>query len=140
MAIDNTVYLGNKNLKKAGVNIGWNGEQLQEYLKCSEDPIYFIKTYIKIVNIDKGLIPFELWPFQEKMVLTSINNRFVIAKMPRQVGKCFSLNTTVKIRNKKTLIEETITVGELYARSIESRMRALSIIDEGTSLTFTEEA
>jgi hypothetical protein len=51
------------------------------------DPVYFMKNYIKIVNTDKGLIPFELYPFQEKLVNLIRNNRFVIAKMPRQCGK-----------------------------------------------------
>lgn len=80
-------YLGNTNLKRSGVNIGWDAEQIKEYIKCSEDPVYFIKNYIKIVNIDKGLVPFGIWPFQEEMVRTAVNNRFVICKMPRQVGK-----------------------------------------------------
>lgn len=87
MAIDNTVYMGNKNLKRSGVNLKWDAETLQEYIKCSEDPVYFIKTYIKIISVDKGLIPFQLWPFQENMVNAAVENRFVICKMPRQVGK-----------------------------------------------------
>ena len=73
---DRTNYLGNQNLKRSGVNIGWDAEQIQEYIKCSEDPVYFIKTYIKIVNIDQGLVPFIIWPFQEEMVRVAINNRF----------------------------------------------------------------
>lgn len=85
--MDKSSYLGNQNLKRSGVNLQWNAEQIQEYIKCSEDPIYFIKNYIKIVNIDLGLVPFGIWPFQEEMVKTAVNNRFVICKMPRQVGK-----------------------------------------------------
>jgi phage terminase large subunit-like protein len=84
---DKNSYLGNQNLKRSGVSIGWNAENIQEYVKCSQDPVYFIKNYIKIVNIDKGLVPFEIWPFQEQMVRTAVDNRFVICKMPRQVGK-----------------------------------------------------
>jgi hypothetical protein len=87
MAAKPETYMGNRNLKRSGVELGWDAEQLREYVKCSEDPVYFIKNYIKIVNIDKGLVPFELWPFQEDMIRTAMDNRFVIAKMPRQVGK-----------------------------------------------------
>jgi hypothetical protein len=80
-------YLGNDNLKRIGVELSYTEEQVKEILKCSEDPVYFIKTYVKIVNVDKGLVPFEMWPFQEDMVSTFHGNRFSICKMPRQVGK-----------------------------------------------------
>ena len=93
MAIDNTTYMGNPLLKKAGVTIGWDGDQIKEYIKCSEDPIYFIKTYIKIVNIDLGLVPFNMWPFQEELVQKAVNNRFFIAKLPRQSGKTTTIGS-----------------------------------------------
>ena len=82
-----TGYLGNPNLKEIGTAIEFTKEQVQEYIKCSQDPIYFIKKYIKIVTLDKGLEPFELYDYQEKIVDTIQNNRYVIAKLPRQTGK-----------------------------------------------------
>ena len=85
--MDDVGYLGNANLKKIGVEVSYTEEQAIEIVKCIDDPIYFIKTYVKIVNVDHGLVPFEMWPFQEDMVRTFHNNRFSIAKMPRQVGK-----------------------------------------------------
>jgi len=83
----NEAYLGNPNLKKANVQIEYTKEQVEEYLKCARDPLYFIKSYVKIVNVDKGLIQFEPYSFQEKMVETFATNRFVINKLPRQSGK-----------------------------------------------------
>jgi hypothetical protein len=80
-------YLGNPNLKKTNTPVNFTQEQVEEYAKCMNDPVYFMKTYIKIVNTDKGLINFELYPFQEELVKLIRNNRFVIAKMPRQCGK-----------------------------------------------------
>jgi hypothetical protein len=80
-------YLGNSNLKKVGVDLEYTQEQLVEIAKCMNDPVYFIKNYVKIVNVDHGLVPFAMWGFQETMVQTFHNNRFCIAKMPRQVGK-----------------------------------------------------
>lgn len=80
-------YLGNDRLKRVGIEISFTEDQLKEFIKCSQDPVYFIKTYVKIVNVDQGLVPFNMWPFQEEMVNTFHNNRFCIAKMPRQVGK-----------------------------------------------------
>jgi hypothetical protein len=80
-------YLGNERLKRVGVEIQYTEEQAVEIAKCIEDPVYFIKTYVKIVNVDKGLVPFDMWPFQEQMVKSFHENRFSISKMPRQVGK-----------------------------------------------------
>jgi len=81
------VYLGNQNLKAAGVAIPWTAETFSEFTKCSQDPIYFCENYVKIVSVDKGLINFEMWTFQKEMMLNMVHNRFSIAKMPRQVGK-----------------------------------------------------
>jgi len=80
-------YLGNPNLKKANVASEFTPEQVEEYIKCSEDPVYFIRTYIKIVSLDKGLIPFEMYDFQVDMTKKFHDNRFNIAKLPRQSGK-----------------------------------------------------
>jgi hypothetical protein len=83
----NDGYLGNSNLKRVGVTISFTEEEAQEFIKCASDPVYFIKTYVKIVNVDSGLIPFNMWDFQEEMVRDFHANRFSICKMPRQVGK-----------------------------------------------------
>jgi len=80
-------YLGNPNLKKANTALDFTPEEVQEVIKCSEDPVYFIKKYIKIVSLDKGLIPFDMYHFQEEMVQKFHDNRFNIAKLPRQSGK-----------------------------------------------------
>lgn len=80
-------YNGNPKLKRPGTKIQFTNEQISELLKCADDPVYFAKNYIKIVNVDRGLIGFEMWPFQEKMVSTFNDNRFVICKMARQSGK-----------------------------------------------------
>ena len=80
-------YLGNPNLKKANVATNFTPEEVQEYLKCADDPVYFIQTYIKIVSLDKGLIPFDMYDFQVDMTRKFHDNRFNIAKLPRQSGK-----------------------------------------------------
>jgi len=64
----NDGYLGNERLKKVGVELTYTEEQAVEIVKCMEDPVYFIRTYVKIVNVDRGLVPFDMWPFQEEMV------------------------------------------------------------------------
>lgn len=107
-------YLGNMNLKSSGVKLNFTQEQIKEYLKCAKDPVYFIRNYVKIVNLGKGLMPFEMYKFQEDMVRTMHANRFTIAKLARQSGKCFDIYTKVNVRNKKTGEIREMEVGELY--------------------------
>lgn len=80
-------YLSNPNLKRANTTFSWTEEQVIEFLKCKEDPVYFAKNYIKIVSLDHGLVPFSLYPFQEKLINNFHKYRFNICKMPRQTGK-----------------------------------------------------
>jgi len=83
----NDVYLGNPNLKRANTQHEYTEEQIIEFLKCKEDPVYFAKNYIQIVSLDHGLVPFKLYDFQEKLIDRFHENRFNICKMPRQTGK-----------------------------------------------------
>jgi hypothetical protein len=86
MATSKQTYRDNPKLKRVGIKINFTQEQVDEYIKCSRDPVYFSK-YITIVSLDKGIIPFDMYDFQEDMINTFNDNRFVIVKCPRQVGK-----------------------------------------------------
>jgi hypothetical protein len=81
------IYLGNPLLKKANTPIQFSQDQIVEFVKCKNDPVYFAKTYVQIVTLDYGLQPFGLYDFQEKLIKNFHNNRFNICKMPRQTGK-----------------------------------------------------
>ena len=80
-------YLGNPNLKSVGQPVEWTEESVEEYRKCMVDPQHFIENYVKVIHVDKGLIRFDMYPYQKKMIDSFINDRFVICKMPRQTGK-----------------------------------------------------
>lgn len=81
-------YKGNPNIKNAFVeDLEYTPEQLQEYKKCMLDPIYFSETYVRIMSVDFGKIPFTLYGFQREMVKDFKANRFNICKLPRQCGK-----------------------------------------------------
>ena len=80
-------YMSNKNLKRSDVNIEFTKEQIEEYVKCSKDPDYFINKYVMIINVDDGLVPFNTRPYQDKMLDLFFNERFVLCKLPRQSGK-----------------------------------------------------
>jgi len=81
------IYLGNPLLKKANVAHKWTKKQIAEYLECKENPVYFALNYVKIVSVDEGLIPFKMYDFQKDLVNKFHQNRFNIAKLPRQTGK-----------------------------------------------------
>jgi hypothetical protein len=87
MTVKKDGYLGNPNLKPVGIQQQFTPEQVQEYIKCSHDPTYFVEKYVKIVAVDKGLIPFEMYDYQKDLIKTLHENRFVIGKLPRQTGK-----------------------------------------------------
>ena len=83
----NEHYLGNPNLKKANTPIEFTAEDVKEFQKCENDPVYFITKYIKITTLDHGLQPFKMYNFQKDMVGTFHSNRYSICKLPRQSGK-----------------------------------------------------
>jgi hypothetical protein len=80
-------YLGNPLLKKANTAIEFTEEQVLEFARCQDDPIYFAKNYIQIVTLDYGLQPFKPYLFQETMIERFHNHRFNVCKLPRQSGK-----------------------------------------------------
>lgn len=84
-------YRGNQNIRPKGHKQQWTEEQIFEFVKCSKDPIYFIKTYVKIVHVDKGIIPFDLWDFQEEFLDILHENRRIIGLWARQQGKSTSI-------------------------------------------------
>lgn len=83
-------YLGNPLVKKDGVAEEWDAKKLREYKKCMKDPAYFCRKYVKVVHLDKGLVPFKLYPYQEEMFQHFNDNRFNIVLACRQSGKSIS--------------------------------------------------
>jgi len=88
---NNQGYRNNPKLKPPGVEIPYTKEQLEEYVKCANDPVYFCSKYVKVKTLDKGVMPFKLYDYQEKFVREIHKNRFVISKWPRQSGKSTSV-------------------------------------------------
>ena len=97
-------------------------DQVQELLKCKDDPIYFIEKYCLIISLDRGLVPFKLYDCQKKKVDVIMNNRKVILMEGRQQGKTitaaacilhytiFNSNKTVAIlANKSAAAREVLS-------------------------------
>ena len=115
-------YRDNLLLKRVGVQYEFEQWQFDEYIKCSNDPIYFIRNYVKIISLDEGLVLFDMHDYQEEMVRAFHENRFTIVRIGRQSGKCLGINTNIKIRNKKTGEIKTISIGEFYEQQIRKNV------------------
>ena len=115
--VDN-VYLGNPNLKKANTPIEFTQENIEEYLKCKSDPVYFSMNYVKIVTLDEGLKSFTPYDFQEKLINNFHDNRFNICKMPRQTGKS---TTVISYLLHYVVFNDSVNVGILANKAATAR-------------------
>ena len=115
---DENSYLGNNLLKGLGIPHKFTKEEIGEYIKCKDDPIYFLENYVKVVHVDEGLVPFKMYEFQRKLVEAIIENRNVIVKSGRQVGKT---TTTVGWLLHYILFNTEKTVGILANKAITAR-------------------
>jgi hypothetical protein len=112
------IYLGNPNLKKANTPIEFTQEQIAEFIKCKQDPVYFARNYVKIVSLDEGLVPFKPYDFQEKLISNFHENRFNICKMPRQTGKS---TTSVSYLLHYAVFNDSVNIGILANKAATAR-------------------
>lgn len=80
-------YLGNPLLKGPNVKIDYSKEEFEDYVRCSNDPEYFMERYMKIVTLDEGPQLIKLYEFQRHIIRAIMQNRFTICKIARQSGK-----------------------------------------------------
>ena len=118
MAQQTEVYLGNPNLKKAGTEIQFTKKQIAEWIKCKDDPLYFACKYMQIINLDEGLVPFEMYDFQKKILMDFHENRFNIAKLPRQTGKS---TTVVAYLLHYAIFNDSVNIGILANKASTAR-------------------
>ena len=111
-------YNNNPNLPREDWKHAFTQREMDEFIKCANDPVYFAMTYMKIINVDRGLIPFEMWDFQQEMLLNFHNNRFSICKLPRQVGKT---TTSIAYLLHYILFNESVNVAVLANKSAMAR-------------------
>jgi len=118
MPTKSDIYLGNPNLKKANTTQEFTEEHIMEFLKCKDDPVYFTHEHIKIVNVDEGLVNFEMYPFQEKLISNFHKHRFNICKMPRQTGKS---TTVVSYLLHYAIFNDNVNIGILANKAATAR-------------------
>ena len=88
-------FQGNPLVKKVGAQIQFTKEQVEEFVKCAQDPFYFIEKYMKIVTIDSGVQVIKLYDFQREMINKFINEKFILAKCARQSGKTIGVESFI---------------------------------------------
>ena len=111
-------YLGNRLLKPTNVPQQFTKEEVKEYVKCRDDIVYFLKTYVQVIHVDKGLVPFDLYDYQQDLINTLHNNRYVIVKSARQSGKSV---TSLGYILHYVLFNQTKIVGMLANKASTSR-------------------
>ena len=112
------VYLGNPLLKKANVQQEFTKEQILEFMACKNDPVYFARQHVKIVSLDEGLVGFQPYDFQEKLIRNFHENRFNICKMPRQTGKS---TTSVSYLLHYAVFNDNVNIGILANKAATAR-------------------
>ena len=111
-------YLGNPNLKNVAQKINWTEDNLTEYMLCKEDSEHFIRNFVKIIHVDRGLVSFEMYDYQKDMIHKFNDNRFVICKMPRQTGKS---TTIIAYLLHYVLFNENVNVAILANKGAVAR-------------------
>ena len=77
----------NDMIKKPNLSQEYTTEQVMELKRCADDPVYFMRTYMKVMHPTRGAIPFDLYPYQERAVKSFRENKDTIVMMGRQQGK-----------------------------------------------------
>ena len=118
MPTKSDIYLGNPNLKKANTQQEFSEEDIVEFVRCKDDPVYFTENYIKIVNVDEGLVSFDMYKFQKKLIRNFHKHRFNICKMPRQTGKS---TTVVSYLLHYAIFNDNVNIGILANKAATAR-------------------
>lgn len=97
----------------------------QEYKKCLNSPVYFMKKYVKIQHPMRGTIYFDLYPFQEDALQNFHDYKFNIILKSRQMGistlvAAYSLWLMIFNKDKNILI---ISLKQEVAKEIITKVR-----------------
>lgn len=105
--------------------------QVNEIIKCGQDPVYFIDHYIKIQHPTRGLIPFETYEFQKQCVRDFLDHRFNIIKKSRQLGisticSAYCLWLAIFYKDKNILVVATqLATAKNFITKVKTMFRSL---------------
>ena len=104
-----------------------NQRLLEEFKRCTTDPLHFISTYIKVTHPVRGLVPFNLYPFQERILENLEGNRFNILRKFRQAGcttiaAAYSLWMIIFQKHKQVVI---LSKGDAESTEVLDRIKLM---------------
>jgi len=122
------MYQNNPLLRSAGEKIVYTEAMKKEWLKCSQDIFYWAEKYFTVIEIDSGKHVIKLRDYQKKMLAAMVepptvphhshpDKKHAIVLSSRQVGKCLTDHTKIKIKNKETGEIKEMNIGCLYKNS-----------------------
>lgn len=132
-------YEGNPILRRGNILFDYTDLEIQELYKCANDICYFANNFCTVMT-DEGLQTITLRDYQVEMLRHFQNNRFTITLASRQIGKCFSFHTKVKIKIENEKLKKkfkkfkselniyNVPFYELYY-AIKSSVETLSVCD-----------
>lgn len=85
MFTETPFHEGNIHIRKANVTYSHTKDELEEYIKCSQDIIYFAEKYCKLQN-GTGIGLIKLRDYQIEYLKALRENRHVICLKSRQIG------------------------------------------------------
>jgi len=99
----------------------------EEYKRCIQDPVYFLKRFTHVEHPTRGKIPFHLYDFQEDTLRQFSKNRFNIVLKSRQMGistLCagFSLHNMIFKEGYKILVVATT---QDIAKNLVSKVKVM---------------
>jgi len=97
----------------------------EEFLKCANDPVYFMRKYYTIQHPTKGRMLFNLYDFQEKVLRLYQKNDYCVINKSRQLGistlvSAYSLWMMLFQRDKNILVVATT---QMTAKNMVTKVR-----------------
>ena len=87
MQISTTMSVDTNLIKKPYQREKFTKTELEELVRCTQDPRHFLLEHCYIQHPTRGRMKFNLYDYQERLVDVYHNHRFSIAMLPRQTGK-----------------------------------------------------
>lgn len=118
MADKDPAFRGNVNLKPPDAVEYMSPDEYKlfaaEIVRCRHDINHYAENYFNIITQDKGKQIISLFPKQKELLKAFMENDRVVVLSSRQTSKCVTGDSMVKVRNKKTGVVTTMSIGDFH--------------------------
>jgi hypothetical protein len=98
-------------VKRHNAKVTYSEDQMVELMNCQDDPMYFMRNFLRIQHSTRGALPFNPYPYQVRLVEAFHTHTYNINMSSRQTGKALALNTPIPTPTGWTTMGE-IKVGD----------------------------